>query len=116
LFSFTTNSFINHHTSVRSAALWAISSNRSRFNRTATSKEQPCNFRKLQENETLVTKKDVTVFEVAAYIISKLGTISAMKLQKLVYYCQAWALVWDEKPLFLEKGSSRTCVGKIISF
>lgn len=26
-----------------------------------------------------------------------------MKLQKLVYYSQAWALVWDEKPLFKEK-------------
>ncbi len=23
-----------------------------------------------------------------------------MKLQKLVYYAQAWSLVWDEKPLF----------------
>jgi uncharacterized phage-associated protein len=25
-----------------------------------------------------------------------------MKLQKLVYYSQAWSLVWDEKPLFEE--------------
>ena len=25
-----------------------------------------------------------------------------MKLQKLVYYCQAWSLVWDEKRLFEE--------------
>ena len=24
-------------------------------------------------------------------------------LQKLVYYCQAWSLVWDEKPLFRER-------------
>lgn len=23
-----------------------------------------------------------------------------MKLQKLVYYCQAWSLVWDEAPMF----------------
>ena len=28
--------------------------------------------------------------------------MSTMKLQKLVYYSQAWALVWDEKPLFKE--------------
>ena len=28
--------------------------------------------------------------------------MSAMKLQKLVYYAQAWALVWDEEPLFPE--------------
>lgn len=26
-----------------------------------------------------------------------------MKLQKLVYYAQAWSLVWDEKPLFRER-------------
>ena len=25
-----------------------------------------------------------------------------MKLQKLVYYCQAWSLAWDEVPLFQE--------------
>jgi len=25
-----------------------------------------------------------------------------MKLQKLIYYCQAWSLVWDEEPLFDE--------------
>jgi len=26
-----------------------------------------------------------------------------MNLQKLVYYCQAWSLVWDGKPLFKER-------------
>lgn len=26
--------------------------------------------------------------------------MSAMKLQKLVYYAQAWSLVWDERPLY----------------
>lgn len=28
--------------------------------------------------------------------------MTTMKLQKLVYYCQAWSLVWDEEPLFFE--------------
>jgi uncharacterized phage-associated protein len=42
----------------------------------------------------------VTVHDVAAYILSKRGPMSAMKLQKLLYYSQAWSLVWDEKPLF----------------
>ncbi len=42
------------------------------------------------------------VHNVAAYILQKLGPMSAMKLQKLVYYCQAWSLVWDERPLFGE--------------
>lgn len=43
------------------------------------------------------------VFDVAAYILSKTGEITTMKLQKLVYYAQAWSLVWDEEPLFPEK-------------
>ena len=41
-----------------------------------------------------------TAHDVAAYILKKMGRMTAMKLQKLVYYSQAWALVWDEKPLF----------------
>jgi uncharacterized phage-associated protein len=40
------------------------------------------------------------VFDVAAYILEKKKALTAMKLQKLVYYAQAWSLVWDEKPLF----------------
>lgn len=43
-----------------------------------------------------------TVFDVANYILQKKGPISAMKLQKLVYYSQAWSLVWDDEPLFNE--------------
>ncbi len=38
--------------------------------------------------------------DVAAYIISRLRGLDAMKLQKLLYYSQAWSLVWDSKPLF----------------
>ena len=45
----------------------------------------------------------VSVFDVAEYILRKYGPLTTMKLQKLVYYCQAWSLVWDEKPLFTEK-------------
>jgi uncharacterized phage-associated protein len=41
--------------------------------------------------------------DVAAYIISKLRPVDAMKLQKLLYYSQAWSLVWDESPLFSSK-------------
>lgn len=40
------------------------------------------------------------VNDVAVYILEKSSTMSTMKLQKLVYYCQAWSLVWDEQPLF----------------
>lgn len=28
--------------------------------------------------------------------------MSAMKLQKLCYYAQAWSLVWDDEPIFPE--------------
>jgi uncharacterized phage-associated protein len=45
----------------------------------------------------------VNVHDVVAYIVKKLGKTSAMKLQKLLYYCQAWSLVWDEAPLFKNK-------------
>jgi len=44
----------------------------------------------------------VGVHDVAAYILQKLGPVSAVKLQKLVYYSQAWSLVWDDRPLFPE--------------
>lgn len=39
----------------------------------------------------------------ARYILHRSGPMTAMKLQKLVYYAQAWALVWDEKPLFSDE-------------
>lgn len=41
-----------------------------------------------------------TVNDVAAYILSKAGRMTAMKLQKLAYYSHAWHLVWEERPLF----------------
>ena len=43
------------------------------------------------------------VEDIAAYILSKASPMSSMKLQKLVYYSQAWSLVWDEAELFPEK-------------
>ncbi|MCP4696635.1 MAG: DUF4065 domain-containing protein [Gammaproteobacteria bacterium] len=45
----------------------------------------------------------ITVFDAACHILKKCGPMSAMKLQKLVYYSQAWALVWDDEPLFNEE-------------
>ena len=41
-----------------------------------------------------------TAHDVAAYILRQQGAMSAMKLQKIVYYAQAWHLVWDEEKLF----------------
>lgn len=45
----------------------------------------------------------VSVYDVAAYVIDKLGPVTTWKLQKLVYYCQAWSLVWDDDALFAEE-------------
>ena len=45
----------------------------------------------------------VSVIDVAAFILKKTGEITTWKLQKLVYYSQAWSLVWDEEPLFEEE-------------
>lgn len=45
----------------------------------------------------------VRAIDVAEFILSRLGSMSAMKLQKLVYYSQAWALVWTEQALFPEE-------------
>lgn len=44
-----------------------------------------------------------TAFDVAQYILSKYESVSAMKLQKLVFYSQAWSLVWDDAPIFGNK-------------
>lgn len=42
------------------------------------------------------------VLHVASYILAKMGDVSTWKLQKLVYYSQAWNLVWNDFPLFEE--------------
>ena len=49
-----------------------------------------------------------TVFDVARYVLTRLGEdgklpVTTWKLQKLVYYAQAWSLVWDDAPLFEAK-------------
>lgn len=44
-----------------------------------------------------------TVFDVAAYILSKQSPLTTWKLQKLVYYAQAWSTVWDDDVLFPER-------------
>jgi uncharacterized phage-associated protein/predicted RNase H-like HicB family nuclease len=44
----------------------------------------------------------ISVHDLAAYILGTRGPMDAMKLQKLLYYCQAWSLAWDDVPLFRE--------------
>ena len=52
-----------------------------------------------QEREEQAMAK---VVDVAAYVLQERGPMTAWKLQKLVYYCQAWSLVWEETALFEE--------------
>ncbi|MFO0639661.1 MAG: DUF4065 domain-containing protein [Polyangiaceae bacterium] len=45
-----------------------------------------------------------TAAEVAAFIKAEAScALSRMKLLKLVYYAQAWALAWDGEPLFADR-------------
>lgn len=47
---------------------------------------------------------NVSVLDVAKYVLSKYDVpLTAMKLQKLCYYSQAWTLVWSGQPLFKEQ-------------
>lgn len=41
-----------------------------------------------------------SAFDVAQYIINRHGPVTSMKLQKLVYYSQAWSTVWNDDVLF----------------
>lgn len=50
----------------------------------------------------------VSVVDVASYILKrmkdvyKMKEVTTWKLQKLVYYCQVWHLIWHDRPLFDE--------------
>ena len=59
--------------------------------------------RKCYTNSEERSDSMASVFDVAKYILEKQGRMSTMKLQKLCYYCQAWALAWDDEPLFDEE-------------
>lgn len=54
-------------------------------------------------SQTLGELPRVRAYDVAVYILNKLGSCTSMKLHKLLYFCQAWSLVWDETPLFSEE-------------
>lgn len=41
-----------------------------------------------------------TVLDVAQFILEARGPMTAMKLQKLVYYAQAWHIAWTDDALF----------------
>lgn len=44
-----------------------------------------------------------TVFDFAAQIRARLGSVDAFRLNKLVYYVQVWSLAWRGRPAFDER-------------
>lgn len=44
-----------------------------------------------------------SAIQVASEVVHRLGALSSTKLHCLVYYCQAWHLVWEETPLFRDR-------------
>lgn len=48
-------------------------------------------------------KTMASVLDVAQYILEQRGEMTAMKLQKLVYYCQAWHIAWRDNVMFPER-------------
>ncbi|MGW0248346.1 Panacea domain-containing protein [Nocardia goodfellowii] len=45
----------------------------------------------------------VTALDVAGYVYRRHGWVDAWKLEKLIYFAQAWHLTWDGRPLFNDK-------------
>ena len=62
---------------------------------------------KQQKLEFLAEKtidQPVSVFDAAKYVLELMDEqCTTMKLHKLLYYCQAWNLVWEDNKLFNEK-------------
>jgi len=51
----------------------------------------------------MIIYPQLRAIDVADYILKRKGSMTAMKLEKLVYYSQVWSLVWTEKELFRER-------------
>ena len=49
------------------------------------------------------------MLHIAQYILENYAPMTALKLHKLLYYCQVWNLVWKEKPLFPEDFEAWAC-------
>jgi uncharacterized phage-associated protein len=47
--------------------------------------------------------ESLTVFDCAECLLRQLGKMPPMKLHKLLYYAQAWSLVWDGDIIFPER-------------
>lgn len=55
------------------------------------------------EDQNITYKDRISASDVAKYLLEKKGTLTGFQLQKLLYYCQAWSLVVEGKPLFSDE-------------
>lgn len=51
------------------------------------------------EDPVEIESSSPSISDVAAYILSKYGSMTTMKLEKLAYYCQAWCLGLYQRPI-----------------
>lgn len=51
----------------------------------------------------LAKKPQPSASDVAKYLLTQKGTMTGYQIQKLLYYCQAWSLVINRKPLFSDE-------------
>lgn len=52
--------------------------------------------------------------DVARFILEQLGSMPAMKLQKLVYYSHAWHLVWEDTSLLTDESIEAWANGPVV--
>ena len=57
----------------------------------------------MANQQTVQSSRNPIASDVARYLLEKKGTLTGFQLQKLLYYCQAWSLVVEDKPLFMEE-------------
>jgi uncharacterized phage-associated protein len=57
----------------------------------------------MEKRKLMSGHPQLKAIDVADYILKRAGSMTAMKLQKLVYYSQVWSLVWTERELFRER-------------
>ena len=56
----------------------------------------------------------LSAVDLARWILPESSPMTLRKLQKILYYAQAWSLVWEDVPLFKEKIVACSCCGPMI--
>lgn len=54
-------------------------------------------------NQEAILTTQPSASDVTKYLLEKKGTLTGFQLQKLLYYCQAWCLTIEDRPLFSDE-------------